>query len=63
MTADIIHLDNRRSPNPGNGEREAMIDFFATTNVSNPECFADTLLAEMRVRGFKMVPLEPKDER
>ena len=62
--AEIVDLDSRRlPPNPGNGAREALIEMFASTNVKDPESFADCLLAEMWLRGFKIVPLEPSDDR
>ncbi|MDE2020534.1 MAG: hypothetical protein KGJ13_09385 [Patescibacteria group bacterium] len=58
LMADVISLDEHRAPpNPGNGAREALIELFSGTNVSDPEQFADTLLAELWMRGFMVAPL------
>lgn len=57
--AEIVNLADRRPPpNPGNGAREALIELFTETNVNDPATFADDLLAEVWLRGFKIVPLD-----
>lgn len=76
MTAEIINLpviriersNDDEPPNPGNGAREALNDIAGTLpstlkDSSDALCWADWILAELWVRGFKIVPLKPKDER
>ena len=62
MSAEIISLDEKRpAPNPGNGARVAAIEIalgLNDTQLAEAECWADWLLAELWIRGFKVVPLE-----
>lgn len=69
MTAEIVTLADRRlivggNPNaepvnPGNGAREALIDFCVFAG--DPAEMADDMLAQLWLRGFKVVPVDPGD--
>lgn len=48
-----------REPNLGNGGREAVMACFP--GMTDGMC--DSFLAKLWVGGFKVVPLEPRDER
>lgn len=66
MSAKIIFLTRQPPPDVprGNGAREAMIDIgtdLPRTSAEDAACWTDWLLAELWVRGFKVVPLDPDD--
>lgn len=49
----------------GNGAREALIEValdLPNTSDEDAAVWTDWILAELWMRGFKVVPLEPKDE-
>lgn len=51
--------------NPGNGAREAMIEHILEVEgvtQEDAETWADYTLADLWVRGFKVVPVERKDQ-
>lgn len=61
MTAEIINLPIVRIERPGNGAREALIDVantFPSAMQEDSEKWADYILCEFWMRGFKVVPLE-----
>lgn len=61
MTAQIIDLPFKGSRFPGNGAREAMIDVgqaLPNTSTEDAARWADWMLGEMWIRGFKVVPVE-----
>jgi hypothetical protein len=61
MTADIIDLRASAPVRPGNGAREALIEVAETlpnTSREDAEKWADWVLAEYWLRGFKVVPIE-----
>jgi hypothetical protein len=67
VSADIIDLASHR--NPGNGAREAMIDLLQDNHISarplgkwDCPAVADYILALLWERGFKVVPLDDKDQ-
>ena len=59
MTAEIIHLPERRQP--GNGAREALLEYFGRDADWPTAEFVDRLLTELWISGFKIVPLDPGD--
>jgi hypothetical protein len=59
MTADIIDIKSRQKPNLGNGAREALLAIAANhVDAKEVATITDYLLAELWVRGFKVVPLD-----
>lgn len=63
MSAEIIDLSSRHPvPYRGNGARAAIVEIALElpndTQQREAEMWADWLLAEMWVRGFKVVPVE-----
>lgn len=70
MTAEIVDLFSKRpAPSPGNGMREATVDYWKTYAAENQICdcggwsemMTDNLLAFLWNEGFKVVPLVPGD--
>lgn len=77
MTADIINLADLRPADPhirnplaadahGRTARDALIALAETlpSTIDNPTdaaCWADWILTNLWIRGFKAVPLEPSD--
>lgn len=66
--AEIVDLNSRRPlPNPGNGAREALIEigkncpFHVQEDIAHH--WADDVLANLWGSGFKVVPLDPSDDR
>lgn len=62
---DVIELADYRAP-AGNGAREALIEIlmergFDLAQKSDEEG-CDIVLAELWMRGFKVIPLEPSDD-
>ena len=59
MTAEIIQLPR----NKGNGAREALTAIETTPRdcMQGSLCWADWVLMELWLRGFKVVPLEQVD--
>lgn len=66
--SEIVNLNDRRPPpNAGNGAREALIEIgkncpFHMRDEIAPH-WADDLLANLWANGFKVVPLDPSDDR
>lgn len=64
MSAEIVDFPSKAPAKPGNGAREAIMDYITLHMqiVNQPpdgwETFTDHLLAELWLRGFKVVPLE-----
>lgn len=63
MPAEIIDLAGRRpAENSGNGAREALIELALTlpneTERNDAAAWSDWILAELWMRGFKVVPVE-----
>jgi hypothetical protein len=70
MSAEIINLAGKRPvPNPGNGARKVMLEYwrgYAAQNGICPECgwpemMSDNLLAFLWIDGFKVTPLGAGD--
>ena len=60
MSADVIEIaDHRKPDSAGNGAWEALFDLFTAGKADCPNCCATHLLADLWIRGFKVVPLEP----
>ena len=63
---DNVHVfPGRHNKFPGNGAREAMIEHILEvegTTQEDAQAWADYTLADLWVRGFKVVPVEQKDE-
>jgi hypothetical protein len=69
MTSEIIEFAKQGAPpeEPGNGAREALLRVFLDNSDiwimedETPDNLVDFMLAELWMRGFKVVPLEPDD--
>ena len=68
----IVNLDDRRPHlNPGNGAREAVIEWFAGhfqlsedgTAGDYSEDLTDSLLGHLWLDGFKIIPLDGRESR
>ena len=62
---DVVEFPVVHTRYAGNGAREALteIGIELPATYEDAERWADWLLAELWVRGFKAVPLDPDDER
>jgi hypothetical protein len=60
MTAEIVAFPVKTAPT-GNGAREALIAIEVTPNATGLT-WSDWLLAELWLRGFKVVPLDGVDD-
>lgn len=61
MTAQVINFPASAHTFTGNGAREALIDVgvgLPNTTAEDAARWADWMLAEFWVRGFKVVPVE-----
>lgn len=59
--ADIITFPKHHERFPGNGAREALIEHasdFPRTTKEDAERWADFMLANLWLKGFKVVPIE-----
>jgi hypothetical protein len=65
MSAEIIHFTAKSERDKGNGAREAMIEHILecpNVSQSDAEAWADFTLADLWLRGFKVVPLETEGQ-
>lgn len=61
MSADVIHIADRKASDQRSVAREALVNTLAQTVPTNSSILADEILIGLWMRGFKVVPLSPDD--